>query len=91
MSVDFKYIESLLLQLLTSLTTTFTESELKEVQEFIDVGEYGLSLETLVDIINEENKKIPVASAKLVEELENTMLLDKEVFAEKLRGHVIDN
>ncbi len=91
MSVDFKYIESLLLQLLTSLTTTFTESELKEVQEFIDVGEYGLSLETLVDIINEENKQIPVASAKLVEELENTMLLDKEVFAEKLRGHVIDN
>ncbi|MBI3560398.1 MAG: MafI family immunity protein [Gammaproteobacteria bacterium] len=87
---DYQHIEELLIRLLNMLVAIFSESELKEVQDFIDVGEYGLALETLVDIVAEENKKIPRAAIVLVKELSTAMLLDESVFDNKLRWHVID-
>lgn len=86
--VDFQYIEQLLLKLLMLLTTVFSESEITEVQEFIDVGEYGLALETLVDIIDEEDKLVEHDVQKLVLEAASAMSLDKEVFLGKLGRHV---
>lgn len=81
---NYQHIEELLLRLLALLASTFTDLERNEVQEFIDVGEYGLSLETLVDIINEEGKQLPSEASKLVYELAEVMLLDKGVFEDKL-------
>ena len=62
-----------------------------EVQEFIDVGEYGLALDTLVDIVDEEGKQVPLEVLSLVCELAEVMLLDKSVFEEKLRSHVVES
>jgi hypothetical protein len=88
---DYQYIEESLLRLLVLLSVVFTDAERSEVQEFIDVGEYGLALETLVDIVVEEDKQIPSKVLMLVDELSDVMELDKAVFEEKLRGHVIDS
>jgi hypothetical protein len=87
---DYQCIEESLLRVISLLSVVFTDSERNEVQEFIDVGEYGLALETLVDIVLEENKQIPGKVLMLVDELADVMKLDKAVFEEKLRGHVID-
>ena len=88
---DYQYIEELLLRLLSLLLEVFADSEKDEVRDFIDAGEYGLALETLVDIVIEENKQIPGESLALVCELADVMQLDKKVFEEKLRGHVTDS
>lgn len=88
---NYQYIEELLLRLLGLLLAVFTDSEKSEVQDFVDVGEYGLALETLVDIVTEENKQIPGGALSLVCELAEVMQLDKKVFEEKLRDHVTDS
>ncbi len=85
---DYQSIEVLLLRLLSLLLELFTDSERMEVQEFIDAGEYGLALETLADIVVEENKLIPSESLSLVFELADVMQLDKKLFEERLRGRV---
>ena len=85
-SDDYQYIEELLLRLLNLLSTVFTDAERIEVQELIDVGEYGLALETLVDIVFEEDKWVSSEALVLVYELVNVMQLSKERFEEKLRG-----
>lgn len=91
MKENYQYIEKLLVRLLNLLDIVFAEPELKEVQDFIDVGEYGLALETLVDIVAEEDKQISGEALKLVKELSVAMLLDESVFDEKLRGRVTDS
>jgi hypothetical protein len=88
---NYQYIEELLLRLIGLLVSVLTDSEKKEIQDFIDVGEYGLALETLVDIVNEEDKQISSESLKLVYELAEVMQLEKTVFENKLRGHVFDD
>jgi hypothetical protein len=88
---DYRYTEELLLRLLGLLLGVFTDSEKNEVRDFIDAGEYGLALETFVDIVVEENKQIPGESLVLVYELVDVMRLDKKVFEEKLRGYVTDS
>ncbi len=88
---DYQYIEELLLRLLSNLLGIFTDSEKNEVQDFIDVGEYGLALETLIDIIVEENKQISGESLELACDLAEVMQFNKKVLEEKLRAHVTDS
>jgi len=85
---NYQYIEEILLRLLGLLLAVFTESEKSEVQEFIDVGEYGLALETLVDIVYEEDKQISSEALRLVQELAEVMQMDANTLEAKLRGHV---
>lgn len=75
---DYKLIENLLVRLLSLLVCVFSDSEANEVQEFIDAGEYGLALDTLIDIIDEESKSISqevVSLAKQLRLLWNWMIL----------------
>lgn len=88
---DYQKTEEFLIQLLGELQKIFSASERNEVQEFIDVGEYGLALETLVDIVTEENKRIPEKTLLLVCKLADMMQLDKSRFKEKLCKYVIGN
>ncbi len=89
--INYKHIEELLIRLLDLLNTVFIESERKEVHDFIDVGEYGLALETLVDIVDEENKKVPGEVLLLVKELAIAMQIDYEALSKKLGRSVADD
>lgn len=74
----FNQIEILFSKLLQLLVDFFTESEMKEVQEFIDVGEYGVALETLCSIIDEENKVISKEVYDLIAQLGTSMEMGTE-------------
>lgn len=60
MEYDYESLENELRTLLESLDT-FSDSEKAEVVRYVDVGEYGLALETVFDIALEESKVISKA------------------------------
>lgn len=88
MHCDHLNIENLFLNLFGLLGDSFSMSERSEVQEFIDVGEYGIALETLVDIVTEEDKKISNEAMRVIGDLSLVMQLDKNEFEHKLRDHI---
>ncbi len=85
MDIDFQGIEDSFSQLMNFLVGVFSQSEIQEVQDFIDAGEYGLALETLVDIVNEEDKKISNEIVASILQLVDKMLMDREALLEKLQ------
>ncbi|TXT29793.1 MAG: hypothetical protein FD131_2259 [Rhodocyclaceae bacterium] len=75
---NFDVIESLFSELAIAAGSELSESERAEIQSFIDVGEYGVALETAVDIYAEE-KKIPSAEVvTLIEKLALEMSMEPE-------------
>lgn len=87
MDDDFQGVEDSFSQITDSLEGVLGLSEIREFQEFIDVGEYGLALETLVDIVDEENKKISNEIMAAILGLADKMSMDREVLLEKLQRH----
>ena len=91
MNHNYKNLENLLVRLLALLSEKFSNTEVQEVQEFIDVGEYGLALETLVDIVDEGSKQITSEVLILVKELAEAMEMDDKVLVGKISGYVLDD
>ena len=85
---NFKLIETLLLRLLLLLKVVFTDPEVQEVKDFIDVGEYGIALETLVEIIIEESKPISIEALGLIKEIAALMKLDDKGLQSRLNSCV---
>ena len=82
---DFALVETLFTNLLNASKGELTDAELGEVQSFIDVGEYGLALETAADIYAEEGK-IPSADVvSLIERLAIAMSMAPESVLERLQ------
>lgn len=82
---NFDLVESLLSNLLNASVGELSDTERAEVQAFIDVGEYGLALETTADIYAEE-KKIPSAEVlSLIERLAIAMSMAPESVLERLQ------
>lgn len=80
----FEQIESLFFELIS--ISDLSESEILEVQSFVDVGEYGLALETLVDICLEENKRVSDNVLTQIEQLAVKMAIPPLPLITKLRG-----
>lgn len=81
---DFSLVETLFTNLLNASKGELTDAELAEVQSFIDVGEYGLALETAADIYAEE-EKIPSANVvSLIERLAIAMSMKPASVLERL-------
>ena len=83
---DFSIVESLFSQLLPALNGVFSVSEIAEVSEFVDVGEYGLALDTAVDIFVEEGKVAGDEVIALVRLLATAMKLSTAEYSERLRA-----
>jgi hypothetical protein len=82
---NFDLVESLLSNLLNASVGELSDAERAEVQAFIDVGEYGLALETTADIYAEE-KKIPSTEVlSLIEQLAIAMSMAPESVLERLQ------
>jgi hypothetical protein len=82
---DFSKHERLFAELL-SAAQVLSDSERAEIQHFIDVGEYGLALETAADIYVEEKKTASAEVLKLFEALANLMLMDSSSILAKVGG-----
>lgn len=83
---DFAMIESLFSRLLLALNGVFSVSEIAEVSEFLDQGEYGLALDTVVGIFVEEPKVAQDDVIVLVQSLANSMALSDTQYSERLRA-----
>jgi dihydroxyacetone kinase DhaKLM complex PTS-EIIA-like component DhaM len=81
---NFDEIELLLFNLLTAGKAVLSESECAEIQRFIDVGEYGLALETAVDIYAEEKKIASAEVVVLIDHLAKAMAVDPEPLLRQL-------
>lgn len=83
---DFAMIESLFSRLLLALNGVFSVSEIAEVSHFVDHGEYGLALNTVIGIFVEELKVVQDDVIDLVQSLANAMELPDAEYSERLRA-----
>lgn len=81
---NFDEIESLLSQLLMAATPVLSDAERTEVQRFVDVGEYGLALETAAAIYSEQKKIATAEVVDLIERLAAAMSMDPFPLLERL-------
>lgn len=84
-TLNYDAIEKQFSVLLQILANSFSDDEMKEISDFIEVGEYGLALQTFVDIVKEERKRIPLGAYVAVEELATLMGVADKVDMESVR------
>jgi hypothetical protein len=84
LELKFELTESLFENLLNASAGELSADECSEVRSFVDVGEYGLALQTAIDIYFEEKKKPSKNVVTLIEKLALTMLMDSEEFLKKI-------
>lgn len=82
---NFDEIESLLSQLLIATAPVLSDAERDEVKRFVDVGEYGLALETAVAIYAEEEKMATAEVVNLIERLAAAMSMESAPLLERLQ------
>lgn len=73
------------------LAKFFTESERSEVTNYVEVGEFGLALDNMVDIIIEERKQVGVEILDGIVALAALMGLDTACYKEKVTDRVLNN
>ncbi len=74
----FEELELLSLKLLELIVPNFSDSEVREVQEFIDVGEYLLALETFVAIIEDSGMPLKIEVEATIVRLADRMNVESE-------------
>jgi|SaaInlStandDraft_7_1057024.scaffolds.fasta_scaffold53854_2 hypothetical protein len=82
--IDFTHIIKLFSKLLNSVGKEFSEHEIIEVEDFINVEEYGLALETLIDILIEERKDVTQQSIDIIKNLTVKMAMDGDEMCKNL-------
>lgn len=83
---NFFEIEAMFARLLIAAGHVLSESELSEIRSFVDVREYGIALETAVDIFAEEGKVAPAEVVLLVEHLATAMSMEPMPLIVKLKS-----
>lgn len=81
---DFTKVENLFVDLFASSSANFSENEMQEVREFIDHGEYGLAIETFVDILKEEKKRPSQQQFDIIASIADAMSIDKGTLFRRL-------
>jgi hypothetical protein len=77
-------VEPLFSSLCSLLSAVLAPSELKEIEELIIVGEYGLALETCLDLFVEERKLATKEIVEIVAGLASEMELDAQTYLRRL-------
>ncbi|MBS8271379.1 hypothetical protein DYI26_22090 [Halomonas litopenaei] len=80
-------LEKIFTEVMTLVSEDLTLSEKKEIEEFSDFEEFGIALETLRDIIWEEDKKISEKAFIKIVEMSKVMRMDSKIFYKKLEGN----
>jgi exopolysaccharide biosynthesis predicted pyruvyltransferase EpsI len=86
---DYPALEAGLVEILSQLGDTLSGSERQEVEEFVDVGEYGVALETLSFLIVEEEKRISRSTFHSIARLAEQMGISESVVTDKLHQAVV--
>jgi type IV pilus biogenesis protein CpaD/CtpE len=75
---NFNEIEALFTELLAQRESALSAAERDEIQEFFDVGEYGLALRTAVAIFREEKKLATATERQIFIRLAKAMSIDSD-------------
>jgi hypothetical protein len=81
---DFADLERRFTELLEQSSPPLTHSEQREVRHFVDHGEYGVALETLVDIFVEQAKVPTDTIVSAIVALANRMSMDTQPILDRL-------
>jgi hypothetical protein len=81
---DFKEVERIFERLLRDVGKEFSPAEISEVREYIDHAEYGLALETLLDICREEGKPLKPSAVDLIGHLAGLMQMNRDELFKRL-------
>jgi len=81
---NFEEIEVLFSNLWAASESVLSDSERAEVQHFIDVGEYGLALETVIGIYVEEKKAASPNVVALIKRLAMAMSVEPAPLLQQL-------
>ena len=85
---SFEELKCELASLVDALAHSLSEAERGEVMEFVDVGEFGVALETLVDVIVEEQKELPQSAFQTILLLAKKMGMLNSVVTPQLANRV---
>ena len=90
MSLEDYYdeLEARLGGILHTLGSQLSPEQSREVGHFLDVGEYGLALQTLADLLIEERKKISMSTYDDVVGAAKRMGIEREIALDDLEGRV---
>ncbi|MCC3488515.1 MULTISPECIES: MafI family immunity protein [unclassified Microcoleus] len=67
-------------EVLTQLKEVFSDDQIEFLQSYINAGEWNLALETLCDILIEEEIPIDSRGYELLQEVGNTLNMEKETW-----------
>lgn len=84
MNIEYQEVEEKFGNLISLLNKSFISKEIDEIKDFVDYGEYGLALDTLIDIIKEENKEINNDIFQYIAKLSNLMEQNMEAITKDL-------
>jgi hypothetical protein len=87
----YNELEAQLGSILHTLGSQLSPEESREVSHFLDVGEYGLALQTLTDLLIEERKKLSTRTYNDVVRVAKRMGIEREIALEDLEGRVHDD
>lgn len=85
---DYSKHKEFLSQLIDLLRPILSSNEINQLNEFLEVGEFGLALETSVYIIKERDLKIAKEIFTLCEDLAEIMGMETLLLKEKLEQHI---
>ncbi|MCC3476248.1 MAG: MafI family immunity protein [Microcoleus sp. PH2017_29_MFU_D_A] len=77
---DNKIVVKKLNEVLTQLKEVFSDDQIEFLQSYINAGEWNLALETLCDILIEEEIPIDSRGYELLQEVGNTLNMEKETW-----------
>ncbi len=85
-----RIVERFLRDLMARVQAEFSLEEIQEVEENLEVGEYGLALETLSAIVVEEDKRIDDAAERLIDDLARMMHLTDSRILDDYYSHMAE-
>ncbi|WP_239349702.1 MafI family immunity protein [Snodgrassella communis] len=88
MNIEYQDVEENFGNLISLLNKSFISKEIDEIKDFVDYGEYGLALDTLIDIIKKENKEINNDIFQYIAKLSNLMEQNMEVITKDLIKYI---
>lgn len=77
---DYKIVVKKLNEVLAQLKEVFSGAQIEFLQSYINAGEWNLALETLCDILIEEEISIDLKAYELLQEVGNILNMERETW-----------
>ncbi|MEG4337864.1 MafI family immunity protein [Microcoleus sp. D3_18_C2] len=77
---DYKIVVKKLNEVLAQLKEVFSGAQIEFLQSYINAGEWNLALETLCDILLEEEIPIDLKAYELLQEVGNILNMERETW-----------